>query len=168
MDPVTAALLGSLGSSIIGTTQAGAPAPAFNPQGGGLLDTQLFDPAMQAAAPQAPQNFAVQSIEDLIGRPESRGQELSPQVRANDFGGEGPVMTNNGVPDFFRQGSTPESLDTEEKSGGFMSGFNNFLGGIDQGLQSPSKVLGLGLLNQIDPRLAGAGLLGMGFLGRGQ
>jgi len=40
--------------------------------------------------------------------------------------------------------------------------FSGFFGNLDQNLQSPSKVIGLGLLNQIHPALPYAGLLGMG------
>ena len=52
----------------------------------------------------------------------------------------------------------PETEGFGEKIGGFM-------GGMDKTLQSPTKRLGLGLLDQQDPRLALGALLASGLFG---
>jgi hypothetical protein len=44
-------------------------------------------------------------------------------------------------------------------------GFDEFFGSIDKTLNSPSKVIGLGLLGQLHPALFYAGLLTTGLLG---
>ena len=46
------------------------------------------------------------------------------------------------------------------------SGLGGFFGNLDDTLGSQSKVLGLGLLGQLDPRLGLAGLLAGGLLGK--
>lgn len=58
-----------------------------------------------------------------------------------------------------------------EQPGGFGDKIGGFLGGLDQGLQSPSQLLGLGLLGQLggnSPALPLLGLLGMGLFNKGQ
>lgn len=59
----------------------------------------------------------------------------------------------------------PGVLDTSARDEGV---FNNFFSTLDGNLESPSKLLALGLLNRQDPRLGAAGLVGMGLLGRRQ
>jgi len=57
-----------------------------------------------------------------------------------------------------------------QEQGGLLGGlgdkFGGFFGNLDENLQSPSKIIGLGLLNRLDPRLGLAGLLGGGLLGK--
>ena len=45
-------------------------------------------------------------------------------------------------------------------------GFGGFFGNLDENLQSESKVIGMGLLNRLDPRLGAAGLLAGGLFGK--
>ena len=56
-----------------------------------------------------------------------------------------------------------------KEEGGFFDRARGILGGIDKGLQSPSQIIGLGLLSQLSgghPAAGIAGLLGMGLLNR--
>ena len=114
--------------------------------------------------------FATPLIGSLFGT-----QQVGPAAPAFNMGG-GPAMANlstqvagGGLPTLLSQ-TMPEMgppapvddavEDVEQK--GF---FDKFFSNLDTNLQSPSKVIGLGLLNRLDPRLAGAGLLAGGFLG---
>jgi len=130
--------------------QLGGQAPAPQPGqslgvGGGLFDTLQ---AIQQFAPQ-------QDLAGLIGPLGPQGEELSPQTRPEDFVGS-PILPEQEGPPVSRAGST------EQQQGPF----GKFFGNLDQNLQSPSKVLGLGLLNQLDPRLAGLGLFAGGLFGQ--
>lgn len=164
MDPATAKMAGDMMAAIIGTKQLGAAAPAFQPgamgfQMGGLLDDQT-QPAQQMIqqGPQLPYG----SIEDLIGKPQEQGQELMAQAPAQDQMGP-PVGTPSPAEgDMAGQMGPPVELAGPENQGGF----GGFFGNLDQNLQSPSKVIGMGLLNQIDPRLGAAGLLAGGLFGQ--
>ena len=75
-----------------------------------------------------------------------------------------PTTEADPVPEFFRKGSTPP-VDTTNDEMTFGDRANNFFGNLDQHMESPSKILGLGLLGQIDPRLARLALIGGGLFG---
>ena len=166
----SATAITSILKSLLGGRQLGAAAPPFQAGpslgvgqdlgGGGLFDTL-----------QAIQQFAQpQDISSLVGM---QGQELASQVRAQDapqgspeFMGPPQGFTGpaEGSPGFVGppQGFVDPNLPGEKPTGPFGS----FFGNLDQNLQSPSKVLGLGLLNQLDPRLAGLGLFAGGLFGQ--
>ncbi len=125
--------------------QFGPAAPVFQPGMSGFQPQGLLGDQSQEATrviQQGP-DFTAQSLEELIGRPEQRGQELAPQVTAQD---------EMGPPE-----ESPMTLG--QRAGGFF-------GNLDQTLQSPSKVIGMGLLNRIDPRLGAVGLLSGGLFGK--
>lgn len=138
-----------------GQKQVGAPAPAFqtgpmqgfSPYSGldqaGMMGGGLLS-ALQAAnqQQQAPAPVAGQTAE-----------ALSPQ---------GPVTSK---PSVFNTDEQNAAMQPEQKPGPFA----NFLGGIDKGLQSPSQLLGLGLLSQLTgqhPAAGLGGLLAMGLYNR--
>ena len=152
-------------SSIFGGKALGAAAPIYNPgasnfQMGGLLGDQT-QPAQQMIQ-QGP-SLPYGSIEDLIGRPQEQGQELAQQVTANDVAG---IPSLQGMAQQQGQAIGDPGMGQAQESGGFGQKLGGFFGNLDQNLQSPSKVLGLGLLSQIDPRLAQGGLLAGGLFGK--
>ena len=147
-----------LASSLLGGKQIGPAAPAFQP------------------GPMS-----------LIGQTEPSG--FLQQLLAHDpTGGVGgvlgdiPQMNKPTKPADFVQEQAPESLGGFDKKpiqkfqtgedlgelrpgGGLLGGFNNFFGNLDEGLQSPSRIIAMGLLNRVDPRLGMAGLALQGLLG---
>jgi hypothetical protein len=149
-----------------GESQLGAPAPAFQPGTSGFDALQLGgdSPFGDQGAVQQLGNggisglFGGDFLESLIGPQESRDQTLAPQVTAQDAG---PLGTTQA----FENPTDPNLLESlqqpQEKSG-----FGAFFGNLDQNLQSPSKLLGLSLLSQIDPRLAQGGLAAGGLFGQ--
>ncbi len=153
---IGAAAVTTAGSAAAGSgKQLGAPAPAFG-QGGGSpgllggpslgLDPQLLELLSKQTQPQG-------------GVTEALAQQPQPQtVQAPGSNPLGISDTVNALPGVNQD--VLGSLGQEE--GG---GLGGFFGNLDQTLQSPSKLLGLGLLNQIDPRLAGGGLLAGGLFG---
>lgn len=82
---------------------------------------------------------------DTIGGATDAVQELQP-----------PIASGLGGPQAGQVQPEPEPQQ------GFLG---DFFGTLDHNLQSPSKVIGMGLLNRIDPRLGMAGLLAGGLLG---
>jgi len=107
---------------LIGEKQLGAAAPQFQPGeslgvGGGLFDT--LEAIQQFSQPQ--------DIASLTG---PQGQELAPQVRAEE-----PVTS---MPSVF-------NTQAQNQQGPFSSFFSN----LDQNQQSPSKLIGLELLSQL-------------------
>ena len=148
---IAAALAIQAISAAAGQKQLGGIAPQSQPgeslgvgsTGGGLFDTLK---AIQSFAPEQ------QDLTDLVG---TQGQELPSQPRPGDFVGSTIIPEEVGVPES-RAGSGQQQLGP----------FGSFFGNLDQNLQSPSKVLGLGLLNQLDPRLAGLGLFAGGLFGQ--
>lgn len=84
---------------------------------------------------------------------------LTPQVTSGLLGAAMQQMSQ-GEPD----SSDLVAQKRDEKRPNF---FGGFFENLDQGFQSPSRMIGLGLLNQIDPRLAmgGAAVQGLGLLG---
>lgn len=165
---VPAAVAAQLAQSIIGEKQLGAAAPAFSPGQSNfdalqLGDQQDFSGMLQAILSQSPVN----PLEQLIGKPEERGQELAPQVRANEQVTELPSVFNTqaqnttAAPEGTEGFVGPSATPADEQGV-----FSKFFGNLDQNLQSPSKLLGLSLLSQIDPRLAQGGLVAGGLFGQ--
>ncbi len=158
------AILSALGPSIIGQNQIGPAAPAFNPQGGGgFLDRLSTDPdevsGLMAALAQQ-QNFAPPAVTDpiaqLVGSPGARQFAAGPQDTTTDE--QSPAAPLPGPP-----AAENDPIARPRGLGGLLGGaFEN----LDENLQSPSKVLGLGLLSQIDPRLAQGGLLAAALFGK--
>ena len=142
--------------------QSGAPAPAFQPGAmgfmpGGLLspDTGQPNDFLQNLMNQA--KPVPTTIEELLAQQPQGQQELAAQVPAQDqMGPPGPVV-GPPISEQQRQDVAPQ---------GFGGKVEGFFGNLDQNLQSPSKVIGMGLLNQIDPRLAAGGLLAGGLFGK--
>ena len=165
-NPLTSVL--GLLPSIIGQNQLGGIAPAFQPGASnfdalGISEDNIFDAiqAIQGASPAL-------SIEDLIGPPQQQGQELAPQVRAKDAVTSMPSVFNTDAQNtsLAPEGS-PEQVGPQNiPSGDGLGKIGGFFGNLDQNLQSPSKLLGLSLLSQIDPRLAQAGLFAGGLFGK--
>jgi len=166
--------------TLFGEKQLGGIAPGFNPGGGAGFDALGLNEGIfgeQGAVQQLGGLgglFGNQSIESLIGKPEERGQELAPQVLAQDQQGSpafvNPPQDTSGFVDPALQDESvllakgPFGLQNESEEE--LGLFSKFFGNLDQNLQSPSKVIGLGLLNQLDPRLAGLGLFGGGLFGK--
>ena len=173
MDPATAAMIGSFGSSMFGRGVA-APAQPYQPGaspgllGGSLQQNQIsglpgldFD-LMKALTGQLPELGNSQpmmapdtgsSISNLpIGGP-TQGM-----TTANPMGDAGPVAGLPGLD----QNLMDKLQGMNEQKPSFLSGFAN---NLDNNLQSPTKIIGMGLLNRIDPKLGLAGLLAGGLLG---
>lgn len=159
MDPATMAALASAGMSLFGGKQLGGIAPAFNsgaPPGtplGGLLGGGLLgqDP-LQGALGAVGQGQAAQQP----------GPLQTPGLPALN-----PVLANDQVSEIPESSFAPRQ--PAEEQGGFAQGFGNFMGGIDKGMQSPSQMLGLGLLSRLGGNsnaLPLGGLLGMGLFNR--
>ena len=102
------------------------------------------------------------------GDPQSVGDQipkLQPNVSGGLLGG-GVTDALQSTPNYFREGSTPQPDTTADEKPNM---FGEFLGGMDRGLQSPSQMVGLGMLSRLggnSPALPLAGLLGMGLLNR--
>lgn len=109
-------------------------------------------------------------LESLVGE---QGKELFPQVRANEPVTSLPSVFNTDAQntDLAPQGTEgfvgPSNIvaGDETLSDEQLGPFAKFFGNLDQNLQSPSKLLGLSLLSNIDPRLAQAGLFAGGLFG---
>lgn len=160
----------SLMAAIIGTKQLGGTAPAFTPGMSGFdalgisSGDNVFDTIQ--AIQRAPQQ-STGLLQGLIGS--SQGQELAPQVTAQDQ----PVTS---MPSVFNTDAQNTSLAPEGSpeqvgpqnvpSGDGLGKIGGFFGNLDQNMESPSKLLGLALLSQIDPRLAQAGLVAGGLFGK--
>jgi hypothetical protein len=149
---------------LIGQKQLGASAPPFMPQMGAFSPLGFGSTSLGGAAPSLIPTQQGPSIEDLIGSPQARGmqvpQQAAPQVLPQGNGFVGPPTLENDPTQF----TPPVTPGKEAATAGKSNPFNQFFGNVDQTLQSPSKVLGLGLLGQIDPRLGIAGLIASGFL----
>ena len=124
--------------SIIGSKQVGPAAPVFQPGASGGVAGLLSNTMNQ----QAQQN--------------NFGQGFQPLDNLAKLTGPMPPVDT----------TSDEAAPAEPESPGGFSGFlNNAFGNVDANLQSPSKVLGLGLLSSIDPRLAQGGLLASALFG---
>lgn len=76
------------------------------------------------------------------------------------LGPMGPPAPQMGPPSGLFGGMGPSAPHT---GFGMPQGFGGYFGNIDKMLQSPSKVMGLGLLNSLVPGAGLVGLLGSGF-----
>jgi hypothetical protein len=90
-------------------------------------------------------------------------------ARANNFGnpieqGKNAAEDAVGPPITAMGPGAPGTRTTDEQPP--VNPFSGFFGNLDNTLGSPAKLLGLGLLGQIDPRLGAAGLLAGGLLGK--
>lgn len=145
MDPMTMMAFANLGSQIIGQKQIGGMAPAYQPGapaqvGGGLLGG----------------NYPSQQMSDFLS---TLPQSPAAPVRAT------PDVQGDPVAESLKQQSLADIDNGPEKPGGFGS----FLSGLDRGLQSPSQMLGLGLLSRLtnqNPYAGLGGLLAMGLYNR--
>ena len=154
----------ALASQAIGGKQLGDAAPAFGGGAGSGVDALGLNEEVSQLG-NIGGLFGNSSIESLIGKPEERGQEL-PQApvtpQAQDVAGPPqapPFGPAEGTPEFVGPSATPSGVSDD------LGIFGKFFGNLDQNLESPSKLLGLGLLSQIDPRLAQAGLFAGGLFG---
>lgn len=134
-----APIVGAVAPMLKGETMMGGIAPSFMP---GQMGAPLGDTAGML------QKGANGSIYDLIN--------AMPQPDSTPVG---PTPAEMGPP-------APEMGPPTELMNEPSSPFSGFFGNLDRNLQSPSKVLGLGLLGQLDQRLPLAGLLGMGLMGK--
>ena len=121
----------------------------------GMLLPQLFGlMGGSQVAPPAPAFNTPGNPVNALGLPEMRA--------ASPTGGQNDIMSSL-VGNPLKKPPKPGDKTMPEEPPGF---FNQFFDTLDTNLHSPSKVLGLGLLSQLDPRLGGLGLLAGGFLGR--
>jgi len=127
-------------SSVIGGKQLGAAAPPFQPGAGGLGNLLGSGGALESLN-QPPITNQLQSL--IASAPAS---EAAPAATVGPPGNPAAV-------------GPPESRAGGQEQPGFL---NRFFGATDETLQSPSKVIGLGLLNQLAP---GAGLAGIALSG---
>jgi len=162
MDPMTMMALASIGGSMMGQKQLGGIAPAFNPgSAGGDLGL--------GGGPMGSGDMSGLSLLSNLGGNENLSVADVPK-------GGGPVLPQptltpptalDPAADALKQSSLADIDNAPEGQGGL----GGFFGGLDKGLQSPSQVLGLGLLGQLggnSPALPLAGLLGMGLMNRGR
>ncbi len=164
---IGAAVVGAVAADVSeGDAAAGGTtaAPPFSDGGGGGVGPL----GLNEEVPQSGnigRLFGKNSIESLIGKPEERGQELPQSAvtpQAQDVAGPPqapPLGPAEGTPEFVGPSATPSGASDE------LGIFGKFFGNLDQNLESPAKLLGLGLLSQIDPRLAQAGLFAGGLFG---
>jgi len=153
-----AAALASIAGSLGGGKQLGGIAPPFQP-GGGVQGNFLEDLVKQLGLPSA------SALSMLAGQNNFQPLEAAVTPPASALLGPSqapdPLMGAGGV--------GPAQVQPQEQ-GGLLGGlgdkFGGFFGNLDENLQSPSKIIGLGLLNRLDPRLGLAGLLGGGLLGK--
>lgn len=131
----------ALFSSLLGGQQIAAPAPAITPpQAGGLgQGSDSLAARLAALSTKAPPNPLQQAIS---------------QPASEILGGATAPISAMGPPEAQSEGF-----------GGIGDKVGGFFGNLDQTLQSPSKTIGLGLLNRIDPRAGLAGLLASGLFG---
>lgn len=111
-----------------------------------------------------PMQFALPLLQQLMGSTQVGAPPVQPEPMGLLSGKGGLPVDLLGGPDPKPMAPPEGALDTSAEGGMF----NSFFDTLDTNLQSPSKLLGLGLLNRVDPRLGGAGLIGMGLLGRRQ
>lgn len=147
VDPATMAALASLfGTAMGGGKQLGGMAHPFQPGGGmgGVAGGLFQDPISQMAAMTNPSGL---NLLNSLSQPQAAG------TTATEVGlpaePPGPPISP----------SQREAALESSKPPGF---FDSFFGSIDQNLQSPAKLLGIGLLNQMGYPLGTAGLLGKG------
>lgn len=128
---------------LFGGQQVGPAAPAFNT--GMSAGVSALSPAIGGG------------ITGLLGN-------LMQQMPLTEESNPVTDAVRDAAPAQTMPGSMKDPNKSPEANDGF---FNTVFNNLDQGFQSPSRMIGLGLLNQIDPRLAmgGAALQGLGLLG---
>ena len=161
------ALTGQLLGGIIGSKQLGAAAPAFQSgvsgfQPGGLLGPEDDEQNMLSQLMQT-QSQAPTSLEELLALQPQGQQEIPLAPPVNDTAG---IPSLQGMAQQQGQAVGSPGMTPPIAGGGFGEKVGGFFGNLDQNLQSPSKVIGMGLLGQIDPRLAVGGLLAGGLFGK--
>ena len=129
---------------------------------------QLFGQSMGQAAPAF--NLGQEAQQGLLGgAPQADPMQGAPQANPMQDA-MGALQSAQAAQDPVT--SKPSVFNTQQQNAAMPQepgGFGGFLGGIDKGLQSPSQMLGLGLLSQLGGNsnaLPLAGLLGMGLLNR--
>jgi hypothetical protein len=162
---------------MIGTKQLGAAAPAYQPGA---------SPGLLGGSPQQNQISGLPGVDlDLMRLLTGKLAELDSSqpvvipdtgssisnlpiggptqgmTTANPMGDAGPV---SGLPGL-DQNLMDKLQGMNDQKPSFLSGFAN---NLDNNLQSPTKVIGMGLLNRIDPKLGLAGLLAGGLFGGGK
>ena len=122
---------------------------------------QLAAPAPPVQAPQ-PQGMSLFSPQEELERELGDLSLLGSAATSNPTGVEPQAPEPVGPPEAIPTGVIPEVGPPEERAGngGF---FGDLFGSMDNSLQSPSKLIGIGLLNQRNPGL-GTGLLAAGGL----
>ena len=131
----------------IGQKQLGGTAPAFTP-GVSQGVAGLLGPNVQSQP----------SVLDLVQK--MGAQQPAAPIQAT------PDMQGDPVAESLKQQSLEDIDDQTSEMG---SPFSRFLGGLDKGLQSPSQMLGLGLLSRLtnqNPYAGLGGLLAMGLYNR--
>ena len=129
-----------------------------------------FDPATMAAS-TAQAAKGTDSVQGISPPPflTAPGKAMSLLASANNFGnpieqGKNAAEDAVGPPITAMGPGAPGTRTTDEQPP--VNPFSGFFGNLDDTLGSPAKVLGMGLLGQIDPRLGAAGLLAGGLLGK--
>lgn len=117
--------------------------------------------AMPFATPLIGSIFGTQQVGPAAPAFNMGGGPAMGNLSSQVAGGGLPALLNQVAPEMGPPAPVDDAMNEVQKQGFFDKFFNN----LDSNLQSPSKVIGLGLLNRLDPRLAGAGLLAGGFLG---
>jgi len=150
----------SEGPEVVGTPPQ-APQSGLSPGVGGGEGFSFSD-SLQNMLQEQP------DLESLVGE---QGKELFPQVRANEPVTSLPPVFNTEAQNTALAPEGTEGFVGPSNTGDLGTGdqlgpFAKFFGNLDQNLQSPSKLLGLSLLSNIDPRLAQAGLFAGGLFGQ--
>jgi hypothetical protein len=112
---------------------------------------QQFMPRTQMGAPAPAYNPSAQMAQ--LAQMGNFGQQDPTPVETSVKKTESLLGENNPALEALR--NTPPAAE----------GLGGFFGNMDSALQSPSKVLGMGLLSQINPYLGVVGLLGSGLFG---
>jgi hypothetical protein len=141
-----AAIGSTVAPSVIGEKQLGGVAPSPGGIGGGmgLLDLLPGDAGALSQLAQA-SNFGQQPLDDAITTPASeQGKSMSDIAAEGNFG--------EGI---------------QEQENPFLKGLGGVFSNIDSTLQSPARMLGIGLLGKLNPALGIGGLIagGAGLLG---
>ena len=126
-----------------------------------------------------PQNFGQQQPNPLEGfMQQLASQGRPPQLpigqatTQDEIGGNADILNGLGQvgppASLAGSGLQQEQMGPPEElagSAGPQGAFGKFFGNMDQNLQSPSKVIGMGLLGQMNPALGYGGLLASGLFG---
>lgn len=156
-----AAAVAAMAQNAAGEKQLGPTAPAFMPQvnafGGGGFGGG-FQPSNSAPVQQQKVgNLMQQTSAEIAPSP-----EVGPvDTTADEIGGNADILARAG-----QLGGDPSILgglqDREKEQ---LGPFGKFFGNLDQNLQSPSKIIGMGLLGRIHPALGYGSLVAGGLLG---